>query len=206
MGVQGLPSRLVKAPKQSNDWAREPLSSFPPLTEEYPEDEFREAAAIWKNLSVEQRRIWNEAGRPDLLTYPGLGFVEWIIDNADDAFDFDGFVEEVVLEDPQDAGQESPGLEPLLASSWVVALGFCAGLLVTYFSEESRSFTIFVLNYTSTTAGLGIVLLVAFAIARVVVPNKQQWLRHQMVGLAGWVGLSVAVTVVVFLFALAAGV
>jgi len=38
--------------------------------------------------------MWNEAGRPNLLTFAGSGFEEWIIDNADDGFDFHGFVDD----------------------------------------------------------------------------------------------------------------
>ena len=77
--------------KKAEPALKEPRLSFPPSGDEYPEG-FAEAAEIWNGWDVWQRRIWNEAGRPNLLTYRGAEFEEWIIDTADEGFDFDAFV------------------------------------------------------------------------------------------------------------------
>lgn len=76
---------------------KKPRVSFGPNSRnltEYRERDYKEAHRVWSTLSTWERRMWNEAGRPDLLTFAGAGFPEWIIDNADDGFDFHSFVDD----------------------------------------------------------------------------------------------------------------
>jgi len=61
---------------------------------EYSGFDYEEAWRVWSTFSSWERRMWNEAGRPNLLTFAGSGFEEWIIDNADDGFDFHSFVDD----------------------------------------------------------------------------------------------------------------
>jgi hypothetical protein len=182
---------------------KEPGLSFPPSNEEYAEAEFWEAAAIWNNMTVWQRRIWNEAGRPDLLTYPGSDFGEWIIDNADDTFNFDEFVEDWGSRSKAEVGIESQELGPLAASSWVLGVGLIVGLLATLFGESNSSFLSFTGNFASATFGWGIVALIALAISYGLAPSKRAVLRRQMVGLAGWVGISFTSGLLILIVALA---
>jgi len=180
---------------------KQPSLSFPPSNDEYPDGDFGKAAVIWNDLTVWQRRIWNEAGRPDLLTYPGGDFGEWIIDNADDNFNFDEFVDELTHRSEAEVGRESQELGPLAASSWVLGVGLVVGLLATLVGESDSSFLSFVGNFASATAGWGIVALIALAIAYGLSPSKRMVLRRQMVGLAVWSGIALVSTFAVFAIA-----
>jgi len=83
---------------------------------EYSDVDYEEAQRVWSAFNARQRRMWNEAGRPNLLTFAGSGFEEWIIDNADDGFDFHSFVDD--WEDRQrDQPAEAPPQEQLLHAS-----------------------------------------------------------------------------------------
>jgi hypothetical protein len=76
---------------------KKPRVSFGPNSRnltEYQDVDYEEAQRVWSTFSTWERRMWNEAGRPDLLTFAGAGFPEWIIDNADDGFDFHRFVDD----------------------------------------------------------------------------------------------------------------
>jgi hypothetical protein len=192
--------QVTRTPKRSK---QHPRLSFPPSVEEYLESDFREAAAIWKNFNVWQRRIWNEAGRPDLLTYTGRDFEEWIIDTADDAFDFDEFVEDFTSRTPEESGEPTRELGPLGATAWVVAIGFVVGLLATLFLEPNSSFLSFLVNFAFATAGWGILFLIAFAITHALAPSKRVLVRRQMMGLAGWVGISLGSGILVLIVAVA---
>ena len=182
---------------------KEPGLSFPPSNDEYSDRDFGEAAAIWNDMTVWQRRIWNEAGRPDLLTYPGRDFGEWIIDNADDTFNFDEFVEDWGSRSKADVGVETQELGPLAASAWVLGVGLIVGLLATLFGESNSSFLSFIGNVASATAGWGVVALIALAIAYGLAPSRRVVLRRQIVGLAGWIGISFASLLLVLVVALA---
>jgi hypothetical protein len=200
--IDGLVEReqVAKTPKRTK---QQPRLSFPPLVEEYLESDFREAAAIWKNFNVWQRRIWNEAGRPDLLTYTGSDFEEWIIDNADDSFNFDEFVEDFTSRTSEEPPEPTRELAPLGATSWVVAIGFIVGLLATLVLESNSSFLSFLGNFAFATTGWGILFLIAFAITHALAPTKRVLVRRQMVGLAGWVGISFASGILVLIVAVA---
>ncbi len=180
---------------------KQPSLSFPPSNDEYPDGDFGKAAVIWNDLTIWQRRIWNEAGRPDLLTYPGGDFGEWIIDNADDNFNFDEFVDELIYRSEAEVGRESQELGPLAASSWVLGVGLIVGLLVTLFGESNSSFLSFILNFASATGGSGILFLIVFAIAYGLSPSKRIVLRRQMVGLAVWSGIALVSTFALFAIA-----
>jgi hypothetical protein len=137
------------------------------------------------------------------LTYPGGDFGEWIIDNADDNFNFDEFVDELTYRSEAEVGRESQELGPLAASSWVLGVGLVVGLLATLVGESDSSFLSFVGNFASATAGWGIVALIALAISYGLAPSKRAVLRRQMVGLAGWVGISFTSGLLILIVALA---
>lgn len=200
--VDGLVEReqVTKTPKTTK---QQPRLSFPPLTEEYLESDFREAAAIWKAFSVWQRRIWNEAGRPDLLAFKGRDFEEWIIDTADDAFNFDKFVDDFISRNTEELGEPTNELGPLGATSWVVAIGLVVGILATLVLESNSTFLSFLGNVAFATSGWGILFLIAFAITHALAPSKRALVRRQMVGLAGWVGISFGSGILAFFVATA---
>lgn len=200
--IDGLVEReqVTKTPKRTK---QQPRLSFPPLTEEYLESDFREAAAVWKGFSVWQRRIWNEAGRPDLLTYKGRDFEEWIIDNADDAFNFNKFVDDFTSRSTEELEEPSNELGPLGATSWVVAIGLVVGILATLVLEPNSTFLSFLGNFAFATSGWGILFLIAFAITHALAPSKRALVRRQMVGLAGWVGISFGSGILAFFVATA---
>ena len=83
---------------------------------EYPDVDYEEAQRVWSAFSTRQRRMWNEAGRPNLLTFPGSGFEEWIIDNADDDFDFHSFVDDWEGRQREQPAVAPPQEQPLHAS------------------------------------------------------------------------------------------
>ena len=89
---------------------KKPRVSFGPNSRnltEYRGVDYEEAQRVWSTFSSWERRMWNEAGRPNLLTFAGSGFEEWIIDNADDGFDFHSFVD-----DWEDRQRDQPAVEP----------------------------------------------------------------------------------------------
>lgn len=177
---------------------KEPGLSFPPSGDEYPDGDFGEASGIWNGLTVWQRRIWNAGGRPDLLTYAGRDFGEWIIDNADEAFNFDEFVEDWSSRSEAEVGRKSERLGPLAASSWVLGLGLLVGLLATLVSESNSSFLSFIGNFASATAGLGIFSLIVLAVVYAFAPATRAVLNWQMLGLLGWIGIALASAFFVF--------
>ena len=192
----------IKLSRAQRGDRKEPGVSAPPSVDEYLDGDFGEAAALWNSFSLWQRRIWNAAGRPDLLTYPGFDFDLWIIDNAGDDFKFDEFVDDWSTRRREEKGAttEEPGL--LFSTYWILGAGLFVGLIAT-FAAANSSLLSFIGNFASAAAGSGIIAIAAFGIAFALAPSQRKRLRGQILGLTGWVGISFASLLLVLLVAVA---
>ena len=118
-------------PEVNDSIPREPLLIPPPSNTEYPGADFGPAAGIWNSWTSWQRTVWDKAGRPDLLTFAGVDFEEWIIDNADEDFDFDNFVNEV---SSRISGNRSSKVEPKnRAAPWALGFGIASAFFFEFF-------------------------------------------------------------------------